>query len=712
MTTPIRPQPGPTDDPLRLAKRKRYNELLDANPQLTEQDAVAAVEQEFRGRGPAPRMPGFAAESTAASGAPPVEGPSFGSQLKGSARALLGQGLGMQFGDELEAGVRTGSFSSPEYKTLRDKIRAEQAQFAQNNPIMSPALEIGGAALPAIAALVGSGGAAAPALAAGGRSLLGRAATGAAVGAGYGAVQGAGAAPEMEDVPGSMATSGGLGAAFGLAFPLAGAGIGLAGDVAETGVRGAAQRGGAMGRMAQRAVPMLDRRAEARARAKLGQAFGDDMMTPEQAAERLREMTQRGAPAVVADVGEENVRELANTAFLIPGEGRRRIAQTATDRVKGTSGRLAENVERTGRTTLGNTNQVVREIAEARKAPAARLYNAAFEAGDVTLDERGIDLLLSTDFRKSWYDGARLAKLDNTLGNAPALKPLYRKVVNEAGQETIELVRMPTVRDIDYIKKGLDELIDEAERKGKGNLVRIYTQAKNELLGQVDQQVPVYAEARQFWGGQEGLMRAIEKGKRFLRGGDDDFADQVAGFTQDELEMYRRGAANGIAEMLRRRDGRATALNILTDPTAQARLKQIFPDEESFEMLRKVIGDEERMGQLYNRTMRQSQTAQNLAGILDFATDIRPGTFTQTSPRDLASRAMAGLVNTGLRGTQASSATALSKLLTTGGEEGAQLLESLGPEAMRAMRRMNFRSGLGRRVGGYAGGTFGGGSRE
>lgn len=697
-------------DPIRDAKRKRWDELRAIHRNLTDDQITTQVEREFAQQGRT-GMPGFAAESTSVTGLPPVEGPSLGSQIKGGARALLGQGLGMQFGDELEAGARAMSFSSPEYRALRDQIRAENAQFADDNPVLAPALEIGGAALPAVAALVGTGGAAAPALAAGGRSLLGRAATGAAAGAGFGAVQGAGAAPELENVPGSMLAGGTVGGAFGLALPFAGAGLGFAGDLAESGIRSTAQRGGMMGRAAETAIPMLDRRAAARAQAKLGQAFADDMVSPEEAAGRLRGMTGRGAPAVVADVGEENVRELANTAFLIPGEGRRRIAQTATDRVRGTSGRLAENVERTGRTTLGNTNQVVREIAEARKAPAKALYDRAFEAGDVTLDERGLDLVLSTDFRKSWYEGLRRARLDNTLGNAPALPPLYRKAMNEAGQEIIELVRTPTVRDVNYIKRGIDALIDEAERKGDNDLVRIYSQAKRELLDQVDQQVPAYAEARAFWGGEEGLMRAIEKGKRFLRGGDDDFADLVADLTPDELEMYRRGAANAIAEMLRRRDGRATAINILTDPTAQARLKQIFPDEESFEMLRKVIGDEERMGQLYNRTMRQSQTAQNLANILDFATDIRPGTFTQTSPRDLAARAMAGLVNTGLRGTQASSATELSKLLTMGGDEGAKLLESLGPEAMRAMRRMDFRSGLGRRLGGYAGGTFAGGNQ-
>lgn len=651
--------------------------------------------------------------------------------IKGGARELFG-GLTFEFEDEIEAGLRTGLGQLGDYEKTRDKIRAERAQFQRDNPFAAGALNVTGAVAPTVAAMVLSGGAAAPAAI---PSLAARAARGAAAGAGTGALAGAGMAQEMEDIPANAALTGGIGGVLGGAAPVAfQAARGLGGriaDVAEGPVRAMAEsyqpgtaalaRGAAptvsqapatsalrnpFGYAATKALPALERRAQGRAEQKLLQALIDDGLTPDEAAQRLAAMQARGAPAAVADVGEENLLELTNTPFLVPGRGRQQVAQFFGDRVQGTSGRLAEGVERSANARMGNVKAMVREIDAARKEPARKLYSEAYAHGAVELDDEALDFVMTSDAIKAWNEGLRRSRLDalTDLDKKP-LAPLYRIATNEAGEKVVDLLRDPTVRDIDIIKRGINALTDKARAKGDRDLARIFTQNIRSLLEKVDEQAPTYAEARRFWGGQQGLMNALDKGKKFLQGGADDFDDLVSDLTADELDMYRIGAANAIAEQLRRREGRAIAINILTDPTARQRLQRIYPDEQSFQMLQDIIEDEARMAGPYARMSRQSQTAQNLLNVLDFATDFRPGDITG-DPKSMALRALMGLANAGQQRAQQSSAFQLSQLLTQQGPDAVAYLRSLQPRAAQQAARATGAATAQGRASGIIGGNL------
>lgn len=62
----------------------------------------------------------------------------------------IAQGLTLNFADEIEAALRTGSISSQEYQQLRDQLRGQQAQFRQDMPGAATAAEVtGGLAIPA-----------------------------------------------------------------------------------------------------------------------------------------------------------------------------------------------------------------------------------------------------------------------------------------------------------------------------------------------------------------------------------------------------------------------------------------------------------------------------------------------------------------------------------------------------------------------------------
>lgn len=159
--------------------------------------------------------------------------------------AAQGFPLAPSFADEIEAGVKTGFGLAGDYRAHRDAIRAENAEFAHENPV--PAI-----AAPLVTGLVGGAGLTrmatnAPKLArvleimgispkmSATATQAQRIGSAAKAGAKIGAVAGAGAAPEMSDlltyVPGGAALGAGFGGAFAAGGELIGGARNLAGQV-------------------------------------------------------------------------------------------------------------------------------------------------------------------------------------------------------------------------------------------------------------------------------------------------------------------------------------------------------------------------------------------------------------------------------------------------------------------------------------------------
>lgn len=111
-------------------------------------------------------------------------------------RAAAG-GLTFQSADELEAALRSGAISGPEYTKIRDQLRAQQGQFRQEKPGQALTSEIAGSLAAPIAAI------AKPITR--GLGMLGDV----ALGTGMGAATGIGMAPTMEQAP-EEAVKGGL----------------------------------------------------------------------------------------------------------------------------------------------------------------------------------------------------------------------------------------------------------------------------------------------------------------------------------------------------------------------------------------------------------------------------------------------------------------------------------------------------------------------
>jgi hypothetical protein len=70
--------------------------------------------------------------------------------IVGTSRAVLGQGLGMGWGDEAEAWIRS-KLGNESYEDSLKKIRSEYGQYSQEHPYVAGASEFAGGALPGLA---------------------------------------------------------------------------------------------------------------------------------------------------------------------------------------------------------------------------------------------------------------------------------------------------------------------------------------------------------------------------------------------------------------------------------------------------------------------------------------------------------------------------------------------------------------------------------
>jgi len=389
------------------------------------------------------------------------------------ARALIGQGVGMGWGDEAEAWLRSRITGRP-YEGERARINQEYNQFQERNPYGAPAAEFAGGVLPAVGAYMMmpfTGGASAPVAAATTARTAGAlgtlasrlagntaarvgagGATGVATGVGIndqmdegtaleagvlgtlGAVS-AGQAPRVARL---LATPYGKGATVGaIEGGIAGAGAAEPDSriAAGTGsaligapvgaVIPAVMRGGSAARrwLSERLSPSpatIERGAADR----INRALTEANMQPSDIPTRLAEDRALGVPSVVANVDPALV-DLAETVTQRSGPSGRRAEATLRDQRGGARERVYRQAEEglqpvqqgLQRDDFFNEEQRLVDTMRARAAPA---YQEAYRVGEV-FDPQITSLLELPEYRGAWNTARQLAAGDASAARARAI---------------------------------------------------------------------------------------------------------------------------------------------------------------------------------------------------------------------------------------------------------------------------------------------------
>ena len=515
----------------------------------------------------------------------------------GAARAAIGQGLGMGWGDEAEAWLRAKTGEGT-YEQNLARIRNEYGQYSKENPFVSGAAEFTGGMIPGVAAMMipGGQGAGAAALQ---RSTAGALARLAAAGTATGAVSGAGSAEEGKR--GSGAVTGGLiGGTLGVAIP-------------------SAMRAGKGGYnwLRERLAPTENVIAERAARTMTG-ALNEADLTPKDIELIMKADRAMNVPSRVANVSPA-LADLAETVAQRAGKGTRKIEKGLQEQRTGSRERAYQQTVKGLKPGqyYEDEQRMVKELRDNAKS----IYDKAYAAGDVD-DPRVTEVLKHPAF-KGFFDKARqiadteamAAKLRGEDPAKYALPEIYKPSgkFDAKGVEILELVKLPDVRTLDYIKRGIDATIDSGFR-GQGMSTAeasALRDLRRQFVNAIDENVPAYKEARKSYAGEMEVIEAMRTGlKDFGKLDHEQVVKMVAGMSQAEKEAFRTGVARSLYSKIMDPSGNFNAAQkIIGSPETQAKLQPLFDNAGQFNLFKNAMERESQLFHQSNRILGGSQTA-------------------------------------------------------------------------------------------------------
>jgi tetratricopeptide (TPR) repeat protein len=485
--------------------------------------------------------------------------------LVGGARAAFGQGLGMGWGDEAEAWLRS-KLGNESYEDNLKKIRSEYGEFSQQYPITTGTAEFAGGAAPGVAMMMYP-----PAIPAGAAQVSGAMARTAAripawaklAGAGgtTGAISGAGSAEEGQRGSGAF-TGGVMGTTLGLAVPMA--------------VRGTK---GASSWLRERLFP-TDALVERKAAEKMAQAMAEDKLTTAQIQAKMAQDKAIGVPSVVANTNPA-LADLAEAVAQRTGAGARKIEKTLMEQKLGSRERAHQQTVKALKP--GDYYDDLTKLQEEMKTLAGPAYQQAYSYGEVA-DPKVLKYMELPQFQQALKEADKLLKAE--------------------GRE-LDLSK-PTVEVLDQVKRGLDSLIEgqtDAITGKTTSLGRVYTQKKNEFLKDLDKAVPDYELARGIYAGGAELSDAMRKGiNEFGRMDHEQVIKLVSGMGESEKHAFRTGVARDLYDKIMKPSGNFNAAQrLIGSPEMQAKLQPLFDNPAQFELFKNAL---EREAQLFNQSSK------------------------------------------------------------------------------------------------------------
>ena len=550
----------------------------------------------------------------------------------------VGQGLGFGFGDEAIARVRAKMENRPYEDVLREEREAYD-RFVEKNPLIALGTEVVSGAIPSVAAAFIPGGQAATAVGATRTAqaaqrlssvlpqfMKGPTARMAGTAGVQGSIAGAGTATEGER--GAGAVQGGVTSA-------------VAGPVIAKG----AQLVGAGGKAIKSKIAPSPQTVEARANEKVLEAMARDEIDPIQARAMMEKDRAMGVTSTLMDV-TPSTKSLGEAVVTIPGPGRKILGQALEDRLEG------------GRDVVGQ--RVVKDLAKGKdyvasedsllgklRANANNLYDAAYAHGAVD-DPRLMKVLEDDTFKSAFKEAQRIAAKEaraaELRGEDPS-KFILKDIYNVDSEGNIASIsKVPDVRTLDYIKRGIDALIDKGYKgegmgKAEANALKDLRKA---YIGAIDENVPEYAAARAKYAGDMEVLDALRLGREEFMSPKtlpEQARKIVANMSEGERDALRTGATQAILTKIMDSPQQINAAQrVIGAPATRKRLEALFDNPQEYEIFEAAL---KRESELFrnaqdiargSRTQPKAEAVKDLksgSGVLDVAgeaVDVAMGT--------------------------------------------------------------------------------------
>lgn len=502
------------------------------------------------------------------------------------ARTFFGQGTAMGGGDELEAWLRSKLSGKPQ-EPIRQEIMKDVRGFAKKYPVSAAQQEFVGATLPSIAMsfipplesvtmpqTVGALDRLRQVLSFNPeRPVL----SGAKVGGVYGTAGGALSAEPGQRVSGAtIGATGGI--AFGGALPI----------VAKTGAN---------------IIDMIWRHATGpseKAAAKIAtEKLIDEMRVAGIKTDDLLNFSaddyaRLGIPSTIAHYLP------SATEAVIAKAGTPESGKLAT-KIRGVQRGETKRVEERFRTALKPKDYFATsdELTSNLRANAKTMYDEAYAFGEVN-DPRIQEVLTHPKFKAAFEDAkgivsteAAAAKLRGEDASQYTMRELYIPREVKPGIFELELKSIPDVRTLDYIKRGLDSVIEKGY-KGEGMSSAEASALKalrNEYVKAIDENVPAYAAARRKYAGEMEVKDALEMGMTgFNKLKHEEVTKFMATASDAEKEAFRTGAVRYLQDTIF--DKPNAAGQILRSDKLGNKLQALFDSPEEYALIKAALEKE------------------------------------------------------------------------------------------------------------------------
>ena len=502
------------------------------------------------------------------------------------ARTFFGQGTLMGGGDELEAWVKSKLTGRP-YEEERQKAIAKVRSFAEQYPAGAAWQEFIGAAVPsAVTSFIPPLESVTAPRMVGALDRLRQGISfnpanpvlsGSKVGAGYGTVGGALSAEPDSRTTGAII--GGLGGTlFGAGIPiLATAGRNVA-DFVGRNLFGTSERSMANTATSKIIEELRNSGLTTEDLKRLSKEDYERLGIPSMIANYLPSTTE----AVVAKAGTQESGRLAGKLQTQQRGETKRVEQRIKDRLK-------------PKDYFSTQDELTTEL----RANAKTMYDDAYSVGEVN-DPRIMEVLQNPRFKKAFEEAkaissteAAAAKLAGEDPSKYQLRVLYVPREVKPGIFEMELKEIPDVRTLDYIKRGLDAVIEKGY-KGEGMSTaeaNALKKLRNQYVKAIDENVPEYATARQKYAGDMEVKDALNMGmKDFNKLKQEEITKFMDTASDAEKQAFRTGAMRYLQDTIF--DKPNAAGTILRSDKMGNKLQAMFDSPEEYALIRAALEKE------------------------------------------------------------------------------------------------------------------------
>lgn len=411
---------------------------------------------------------------------------------------------------------------------------------------------------------------------------------------------------------------------------------------------------------------------------------GDDALTGV-GAQRMRDA---GPGAMVADAGP-GMRSILDVAIQKSGPGGRIARQNVEQRAADSLGTMNNALD----ASLGRPQGVTATETGIRKGSASgrrTAYDAAYSSPINYSDPAAMDL--QTILKR--VPGNAIAAANNLMRVEGVQSKQILAKIGQDGSVTYE--RLPDVRQLDYITRGLKEVADQADGQGKlgGQTAtgRAYGNLAKEIRDTLGGLVPEYRNALATAADPIRRREALRTGEGALSPSvaRDEFRETLQGITPAERDAMKQGVRSRIDDAL------ANVTRAVSDGNMDAReaikAARDLSSRAAREKIADLIGQSE-ANNLFSQLDQATKALELRAGVAD-----NSKTFARTSlDNDIKNQLRGGPISALSRGEPVNATKRLVQALTGKTPEAdlakeqsiytdlARILtEKRGPDAMRA----------------------------